>query len=92
MLQNPNAKIIICKTIETKARVDLAIELDKLASEIRQGIGTRYELDSSAKILKAIRKVLLHNSNFLDDLSNKINISYEEPASINAIKETIDEN
>lgn len=92
MLQNANAKIIICNTIETKAMIDLAIELDKLTSEIRQGIGTRYELDSSAKILKAIRKVLLHNSNFLDDLSNKINISYEEPASINAIKETIGEN
>lgn len=91
MLKNPNAKIIICNTIETKAMVDLAIELDKLALEIKQGIGSKYALDSSIKILKAIRKVLKHNSNFLDDLSSKIGIAYEEPASINAIKDTINE-
>lgn len=91
MLSNPNAKIIICNTIETKAMVDLAIELDKLTLEIKQGIDSKYDLDSSAKILKAIRKVLTHSSNFLDDLSKKVAITYEIPASINTIKETIND-
>ena len=61
MLSNPNAKIVICNTIETKAMVDLAIELDKIAVQMKQGIGNRYSLDSGVKILKAIRKVLIHN-------------------------------
>ncbi|MCL9823389.1 hypothetical protein [Helicobacter colisuis] len=91
MLSNPNAKIVICNTIETKAMVDLAIELDKIAVEMKQGIGNRYSLDSGVKILKAIRKVLTHNSNFLEDLSSKMDLTYDEPASINTIKDTLND-
>ncbi|EHH2107973.1 hypothetical protein PJO11_001517 [Campylobacter coli] len=90
LLKKQNSKIVLTDTLESAAMVDLAMKANDIFLKLKKTAGIGLEFEDADEMLRLWSLILVKSSQTLEQISQKIDMQYDEPFTITLAREKLE--
>ncbi|HED6008603.1 TPA: hypothetical protein R5V60_001543 [Campylobacter coli] len=90
LLKKHNSKIVLTDTLESEAMVDLAMKANDIFLKLKKTAGVGLDFKDADEMLMLWNLVLVKSSQTLEQISQKIDMKYDEPFTITLAREKLE--
>ncbi|ECR2457532.1 TPA: hypothetical protein ACGFFS_001811 [Campylobacter coli] len=90
LLKKQNSKIVLADTLESEAMVDLAMKANDIFLKLKKTAGVGLDFKDADEMLMLWNLVLVKSSQTLEQISQKIDMKYDEPFTITLAREKLE--
>ncbi|EAH8900179.1 hypothetical protein EWX78_08020 [Campylobacter coli] len=90
LLKKQNSKIVLADTLESAAMIDLAMKANDIFLKLKKTAGVGLEFKDANEMIKLWSLILVKSSQTLEQISQKIDMRYDEPFTITLTRENLE--
>lgn len=90
LLKKQNSKIILADTLESAAMADLAMKANDIFLKLKKTAGVGLDFKDADEMIRLWNLILVKSSQTLEQISQKIDMSYDEPFTVTLARENLE--